>query len=270
VRVDALERRLAAAEPSVAAALRQRGWQISALSSRDRLLLPGDPDPTSIDSYLEDLRHYHFRRLLQEAADLRVVGPEARQKLEARWGGRAVSQTFGRLTTYRLLNRVADSWILTAPRNRTFGETLEWFVAQIFTREFAAPAAWGVSIRQVRRGGDFDVVVVVGGRLGYVECKGSPPYNVSAEALTRFLDRAHQLASDFAVLLLDTTLRIERNIIDNLRPILARYPGFGREILRATAGIYEARGTRPLFVVTSRRSMIVNLQWCLRRLHEVT
>jgi hypothetical protein len=269
VRVDALERRLAVAEPSVATMLRQRGWQISSFSPRDRLLLPRRRDLASIDSYFEDLRHYYFRRLLQEAAELRVIGPEAQQKLEARWGGRAVAQTFSRLTTYELLSRAADTWVLTAPRNRTFGETLEWFVAQVFTREFAAPAAWGVSVRQIRRGGDFDVVAVVSGRLGYVECKGSPPYNVSAEALARFLDRAHQLASDFAILLLDTTLRIERNIIDNLQSMLTRDPETGQNILHATAGVYEARGARPLFVVTSRRSLIVNLRWCLRRLQEI-
>lgn len=267
--MDALERRLAAAGPSIAAMLRQRGWQLGSLLPRDRLLLPRPAGPAAVDRYYEDLRRYHFRRLLQEAAEARVIGPEVRQKLEARWGGRAVARTFGRLATYGLLRHAADAWIFTAPRNRTFGETLEWFVAQVFTREFAAPAAWGVSVREIRRGGDFDVVVAAGPRLGYVECKGSPPYNVSAEALARFLDRAHHLACDFAVLLLDTTLLIERNIVDNLRPLLGRYPETGGTILRVTAGTYTARGPRPLFVVTSRRSLIVNLRWCLRCLHEL-
>jgi hypothetical protein len=156
---------------------------------------------------------------------------------------------------------------LTEPAIHTFGETLEWFVAQVFMREFLAPAAWGVHIREIRYGGDFDVLVVLDGRLGYIECKGSPPYNVPASVLAQFLQRTRQLGPDFTVFLIDTTLRIERNIIANLASLLKSPRGTARGIARLSDGIYEAGGSPALFIVTSRRSLVANLSRCLRRLH---
>ncbi len=168
---------------------------------------------------------------------------------------------------YGLLERTPAGYVLRAPRAATFGDTLEWFVAQVFPREFLAPAAWDVRLLGIGQGGDFDVITVLDGRLGYVECKGSPPYNVSADALARFLGRIGHLVPDFAILVIDTTLRVDRNIIDNLRRLLSESSGVAPGVVRASDGLYEIGGDLPLFVVTSRRSLVENLQQCLRRLY---
>jgi hypothetical protein len=98
-----------------------------------------------------------------------------------------------------------------------------------------------------------------------VECKASPPYNVPAGSLAGFLERLRSLQPEFAILLLDTTLRIDRNIIDNLRR-LREERGSEPRVLRATHGTYEIGDGRPLLVITSRRSLVANLRWCLRRM----
>ncbi|MDR7426660.1 MAG: hypothetical protein QN152_01460 [Armatimonadota bacterium] len=264
-RVALLEQQVARMAPTVDATLRHRGWPAAVHSRDDRLLLPHPASQALIDRYYADLRHYHFRRILQEAAERRRLGPVAVRRLVERWGPRSAT-TLDRLVEYGLLTRRGKGFVLTAEETKTFGETLEWFVAQVFAREFAAPAAWDVRVRGLERGGDFDVLVVLDGRLGYVECKGSPPYNVSADVLARYLERTRHLGPDFTILLLDTTLRIERNIIDNLVRLL-RGGGEPPQVLRVTPGVYEVAGGIPSFVVTSRRSLVANLAVCLRRLH---
>lgn len=265
VRIALLEQQLARMAPSVDASLRHRGWTAAVHSSLQRVLLPEPAEPARIDRYYADLRHYHFRRLLQESAERRRLDPAAVRRLERRWGPRTAA-TLERLVEYGLLRRRGRGFVLAAEEAKTFGETLEWFLAQVFAREFLAPAAWDVRIRGLERGGDFDVLAVLDGRLGYVECKGSPPYNVSADVLARYLERTRRLSPDFTILLLDTTLHIERNIIDNLVRLL-RGEGGPPQVVRATPGVYEVGGGTPFFVVTSRRSLVANLAVCLRRLH---
>lgn len=262
-RVDALERQLRLAAPSVESVLRQRGWSPGSHSSLDHLLLPRPANPALIDRFYDDLRRYHFRRLLQEAAELRALTPRVSAKLEDRWGRRTLEQTFARLREYGLVAKRGKTVRATFPHTHTFGDTLEWFVAQVFVREFSAPAAWDVRIRDIPQGGDFDVLVLLQDRLGYVECKGSPPYNVSADSLAQFLTRTRRLGPDFSILLIDTTLKIDLNIVDNLRVLLDP----GTVFSRPAAGVYEVAGARPLFIVTSQRSLIVNLRLCLRRLY---
>lgn len=262
-RLDVLERQLQLGAASVESALRQRGWSPGRHSSVDHLLLPDPPEPGSIAAFYDDFRQYHFRRLLQEAAELRTLTPRILNRLEDRWGERTVEHAFARLRDYGLLARTGRTWRATFPHTHTFGDTLEWFVAQVLAREFSAPAVWDMRIRDIPQGGDFDVLVVLHHRLGYIECKGSPPYNVSADALAQFLDRTRRLASDFSILVIDTTLKIDRNIIDNLHVLTGPGPVFSH----LTPGVYEVSGARPFFVATSQRSLVANLRLCLRRLH---
>lgn len=268
-RVEALERRISWLGSPVDAALRHRGWRVGSHSRVASVLLPRPADPDRLDRYYEDLRRYHFRRLLQEAAEKRALDSDSLHQLEQRWGIHATSRTLARLVAYGLLDRRPEGYAIRAPLRTTFGDTLEWFVAQVFIREFLAPAAWDVRLLGIREGGDFDVLTVVDGRLGYVECKGSPPYNVSVQALDRFLGRVSRLAPDFAIFLIDTTLLVERNIIDNLRRLLTGAWGSEPPVVRASAGLFQVGGDVPLFVVTSRRSLVENLQQCLRRLFGV-
>jgi hypothetical protein len=266
-RVEALERQMALAGQSVEGALRRRGWRPKAHSSLEHVLLPEPPEPARLDRYYQDLRHYHFRRLLQEAVEQGLLPPPAVRSLEARWGARAVARTLNRLVDYGLLVRDQAGFAATSEKIRSFGGTLEWFVAQVLMREHLAPAAWDVRVREIRQGGDFDVLAVLDGRLGYFECKGSPPYNVSADALAQFLDRCRRLRPDLAVLVLDTTLKIDRNIIANLQVLLGAAAGLPRRLVRASEGMYEADDGMKLFVITGRRSLAANLARCLRRFH---
>ena len=261
-RVEALERRLAAG--AVEAAVRQRGWRPGPHSPRDHLLLPDPASPDRVARFYADLHRYHFRRLLQEAAERRLLTPAALTDLAARWGARAVSAALGRLEDYGLLRRRGRGYALVPEGPRPFGDTLEWFVAELFIREFWAPAVWDARIMDIGRGGDFDVLAVLGSGLAYVECKASPPYNVEVSSLDSFLDRVGTLRPELAVFLIDTTLEVDRNIIDNLRRLMDQR-GAPRTPARVGRGLYDWPGRPPLYVVTARRSLVANLRTCLRR-----
>lgn len=266
-RIEVLEQHVALALPSVEHALRRRGLRSVVPGDLRRVILPAHGDPRTLDRYYHDLWRYHFRRLLQEAVERQALDTGALQALRARWGA-AADRYLERLARYRLLEPHGEGWRFVRPEVRTFGETLEWFVAEVFRREFAAPALWDVRVRGLRPGGDYDVVVLLDQRLGYVECKSSPPHNISAANLEQFVQRLRRLRPDVGLLLIDTTLRIERNILDNLRWLLA--PGRKESVtfMRVTDGVFRAEGSSPpLFVLTGRRSLVVNLHRAVRTLY---
>lgn len=267
-RVKLLEAEVASLRPSVEVALRRRGLSVAALNPLERVILPRPPTPESVDRYYHDLKRYYFRRILQEAAERGKVDAETLSVLSSRWGEGATSRYLRRLVGYRILEAGDGGYQFPFPHIHSLGDTLEWFVAQVFGREFASPAAWGVKLRDLRLGGDFDVLVYVEHLLGYVECKSSPPYNVTVHELRQFLDRLRRLSPDFAILLLDTTLKIERNIVDNLRWLWREGSDRSFEVVRLSEGIHFV--FPDVYLVTSRRSLVHNLGRCLRHRFGVT
>jgi hypothetical protein len=84
------------------------------------------------------------------------------------------------------------------------GPTLEWYVAEWFRRELEAPARHGVTIQEVPRGGDLDVVAFVNDLRIMVECKTGRPENISDIDMRWFLQRAYDFKPEIAVMLIDT------------------------------------------------------------------
>lgn len=90
------------------------------------------------------------------------------------------------------------------------GRTLEWYVAEWFKTELAAPARYGVHVDDLAEGGDLDVVAFVNGLRISVECKSGR--NTTDEQLRLFMQRARDFAPDIAVLLIDSDGNIGRYI----------------------------------------------------------
>ncbi|MEA3313677.1 MAG: hypothetical protein U9Q18_04805, partial [Caldisericota bacterium] len=99
--------------------------------------------------------------------------------------------------------------------------------------------------------GDIDVVARVGTKLVMIECKESPPNNISVGELKSILDRVNYLKPDSFILLIDTTLSIKRNILDNIKWILHDEPQRYRE------GVYRVKGN--YYIVTAKRNILQNL-----------
>jgi hypothetical protein len=150
---------------------------------------------------------------------------------------------------------------------RNFGGTLEWFVAQVMEREFSSSAIWGVRLDHLKSGGDYDVLSWVEGNLLYLEVKSSPPKHIEGSEIGSFLDRVEALRPNFAILLVDTELRMKDKIV----------PLFGEELAdkEVATGPEEAKPIRRLFdetfliqdqifLTNSRPNLISNLARILR------
>ena len=149
--------------------------------------------------------------------------------------------------TYRLKSEAVFS----------FGDTLEWFVANIFEREFSSPALWGVRLGGGSVGGDYDVVAEVEGELVYVEVKSSPPKNIEETEVLAFMSRALDLKPSLAIFLEDTRLRMKDKIMPFFEKVLE-----GRHIDRVQDETFSAEGR--VFITNSAPGLVANLALCLK------
>ncbi len=267
-RVRVLERRLAHLHASVVDVLRQRGFVVDSYNPTAQVLLPHPISADRLDRFYRLLHRYSFRILLRD-----IIRHRDRFEIDdllhycsRRKAVRFVDELVSlgiveRDGGYRLRNRRATS----------FGDTLEWYVGQIFEREFASEAIWGAKLRGLESGGDYDVVAHVGADLAYVEVKSSPPRNIEQPAIGGFLKRLDDLQPDLAIFLEDTHLKMEVKINLMFASERASQAGAGwlsPETTMLRRGVFQA-GPR-VFIINSKPSIIHNLRVCLRTFRRVS
>jgi hypothetical protein len=154
---------------------------------------------------------------------------------------------------------------LNRPGITSFGPTLEWFVAQIFEREFACPAMFGVDFKETDVGGDYDVLTFWEGRLIYVEVKSSPPKSIEDQEITAFFARLHDLIPDVALFFNDTYLRMKDKVVEIFEREIRKLPddvAFSEGPEKIEDEIYHV-GHR-IYILNSKRDIVNNFRVCLR------
>lgn len=244
--------------------LGRRGLRLHRLAPADRLLVsPGLSDEWK-DRLYDLLHRYPFRLLLRDI-------------IKAKDGFRAEEMTSysplyavrGYLSSLEGLGLVARDpngrYRLTRTRVTSFGETLEWFVAEVLRREFFAETIHSASFRTPPPGGDFDVIAAMEGILIYVEVKSSPPRGIEAEEVAGFLRRREILLPHVAMFLVDTHLRMWDKMVPIMEELLGGAPRDSgqahRVVQRLEREIFHV-GHR-LYVLNSSRGIRSNLRCCL-------
>ena len=273
LRLDRLEKELKLATPTVEDTLRRRGFACISHSPLEGIALPLLREEKIVREFYQVLKSYFFRRLFAEIIERRNLSGDDCLGIEKTWGRNAVKKYMEKLTSWGIITDSpsgdpskdcqdyplpAGSYFFPNPAIRNFGETLEWFVAQVFQREFATPSIWKARLKNFQKGGDFDVLVRFEWFLGYVECKSSPPYNVRLDEQREFLERVEGLKPDFAIFLVDTTLDIKRNILDNMQWLL----GMREKLERLEQEVYSTPSK--IYIITSKRSLVKNISVCLK------
>ncbi len=245
--------------------LRIRGYFITESCSLNRVILPKRKDDEIYEKYYQLLFYYRFRRLLSDLIQVKNSGIINLELLLTKWKWEEISEYFEFLISSGILEKIEDKFYFTFYNLDNFGETLEWFVAQILKKEFSIPTLWGVKLLDISRGGDFDVLGLIESYLLYIECKTSPPNNVRLRDLWEFLRRREVLGSQLTIFLIDTTLKVEKNIIDNIKLLLDRRfsPNRKNEVIKEKEGIYFFSPN--LFILQSKGDFIVNFQYIFRR-----
>jgi len=147
----------------------------------------------------------------------------------------------------------------------SFGPTLEWFVAEMFKREFASPALYGVSIKETLSGGDFDVIASWNRRLVYVEVKSSPPRGIEQNEIVTFFSRIDELLPEVAILFNDTQLRMKDKLVVMFEEELKRRYGEKSKTLhpvnRLVDELFHVRNR--IFIINSKKDIFENFSICL-------
>jgi hypothetical protein len=247
----------------VEAFLWQRGFPVIAQGDRSWTLLPSDISLKANEHFYQLMRRYSFRLFLRDL----IQFPEGKDF-------KVLNRYCSMRTVRSYLENLAQLGIVTLGRDRSyhlilqqvssFGPTLEWYVSEIFQREFMAPALFNVRLQHTRYGGDYDVIALIGGRLVYVEVKSSPPRGVELQAVSAFLNRLQDLQPRVAVFLVDTELRMKDKIV----PLFAQALGATDEhtesslVSRLINEIFHIHHS--IYLINSRKGIYSNLRYCFR------
>lgn len=262
--VKRLRKSLALCTPGLEALLKRRGFNIFKKGPAGDLLVPAAGPP---DDWYEHMKHYSFRLYLRD-----VIKQQERFTVESvtRY---ATADVTGDYTRYMVQAGVAEeadgAYRLKGGRIKSFGETLEWFAAQILIREFQTEAIWSVKFKKGHKpgrpgtGGDYDVVAKIGEGLLYMEVKSSPPKQIYQNEITAFLERTRELSPEIAVFFMDTELRMKDKIVPMFEAALPGFSSIAGENhpVRLYRELFRI-GDR-IFIINARGSVAMNIERAL-------
>jgi Holliday junction resolvase len=150
---------------------------------------------------------------------------------------------------------------ITSDKVYSFGDTLEWFIAKIFEREFRANASWGIKLRGTESGGDFDVIASVEGNFIYVEVKSAPPKHIEISDIMAFLKRIYDLKPDISIFFEDTQLRMMDKIVPLFEESLENM-GIKSDIKRLKNELFLVGND--IFIINSDPDIISNISFSLK------
>lgn len=239
--------------PRLVVLLKRRGFTIYKKEPSDDLLVPTRKYQLR---YYQMLHKYSFRLLLRDVIKHQgLFTPEQ----VTRYATPGVTKKYiDNLLSIRLLQKKMKGYVLAKSQVKSFGETLEWYVAQVFTREFGSEAVWGVKFKRPRVGGDYDVIAKLDGALCYAEVKSSPPKQIYDSEIAAFLDRVEDLAPEIAVFLMDTELRMKDKIVPMFEAELAHRSPYPPAVARMERELFNIQDR--IFIINSKEDIVRNLQ----------
>ncbi|HSM94222.1 MAG TPA: hypothetical protein VLT47_15200 [Anaeromyxobacteraceae bacterium] len=239
--------------PEPLAMLRRRGLD----PRRSRPDLPFDPGlpRERLDAIAARLHHYAFRLFLRGAILHREgFTPEQATRYLPADGARALAE--GCVADGIAERRPGGRYRLLHPA-RSFGGTLEWWLARELATRLSCETAYGIRSGARGLGGDIDVVAALEGKLLYVEAKSSPPKHVTVGEITAFLQRIEALRPDVTLFVVDSALRLSDKILPLFAEAFDRLdvpPPAPRRLFRETWAL-----TPHLFLVNAKEDLIDNV-----------
>ncbi len=220
------------------AMLARRGLRPS--KARLDVPFPEDLEEEKAGRLAELLGHYAFRLFLRGA----ILHPEGFAPEEVtQYLKKSQSRAYAEaLVKQGLAGRTPPGRYRLLRTAKSFGGTLEWYVARELGRRFGFDVAAGVRFHARGVGGDLDVVAAAEGKLAYLELKSSPPKNLEAREVAAFFDRVRLLRPDITLFVVDTALRLSDKVLPMLVAEL--------EHRRGGASIVPRRIERELWALT--------------------
>jgi hypothetical protein len=187
--------------------------------------LPFPPgfDEAHQEAFARRLDHYAFRLFLRGAIQHRAgFRPSQATRYVEAAAARDMAEA---LVALGLAERASRGRYRLLHPPRSFGGTLEWYLARELGERLGFDVATALRFGAPGVGGDLDVVAAAEGRLLYAEAKSSPPRQISEEEVRAFFDRLEALRPDLALFVVDTALRLGDKVVPMLAAELARRSG---------------------------------------------
>jgi len=257
-----LRKSLSELTPQLEVLLRRRGFRIFKKEPSEDLMLP---EKEFLKGYHEMLKKYSFRLFLREVIKHQKY---FRLELVTRYATQEVTREYlDYMIKIGLVEKVPDGYRLSIGPIKSFGETLEWFVSEIFREEFSAEAIWGIRFKRPKVGGDYDLIAKVDGKILYMEIKSSPPKQIYQKEITAFFDRLSDLLPEIGVFFVDTELRMKDKIVpmfDEEFKVRYEHPP---KIVRMEKELFQVEDR--IFIMNAKDSVAANIEkvlsWYFRR-----
>jgi hypothetical protein len=255
--VKRLRKSLNILTPGLATILRRRGFRVYKKEPSADLLLPS---PECIDDYYRMLHKYSFRLFLRDVIKHQEFFTQEQVSRYAT--AHVTAEYLAYLARIGLARKKGDGFGLPM-HVKSFGETLEWYVAEVFKREFGAEAIWGVKFKRPKVGGDYDVIAKFDGSLFYAEVKSSPPKQIYDNEISAFLDRVSDFSAEISVFLMDTELRMKDKIVPMFENELRKRSPETPEVGRIEKELFQIEDR--IFIINAKDSIVQNIEKVLHR-----
>jgi len=245
--------------------LRMRGIKVFRKNPFERLFFPPDLSPFYRTQFYEMMERYSFRLVLRD-----MIKYQDRFRIQdlTHYCSPKVVQGYCNLLCEMgaIIKNGKGKYRTRVSPLYSFGPTLEWFIAEMFKREFASPAIYGVSVKNTPSGGDYDVIASWNQRLVYVEVKSSPPKGVEQNEISAFFSRMDDILPDVSFLFNDTQLRMKDKLVVMFEEELGRRHGRDSKALYPVERLIEElfHVQSQVFIVNSKKDVMENFQICLK------
>lgn len=258
--IKKLRKSLSELTPSLEVMLKRRGFTIYKKEPSEDILVP---DKKCANTFFEKLKKYSFRLFLRDVIKhqnfftLEKVTKYATKEVTSRYIDFLLKANLAESTDkgYRLKKRPVKS----------FGETLEWFIARLIEREFESETVWGVKFKRPEVGGDYDLIAKVDSSILYMEIKSSPPKQIYDKEITAFLNRVEDLMPEISIFFVDTELRMKDKIVPMFETELQRRHKKTIPVERIVKELFHIN--KKIFIINAKGSIsanvgtVVNFKW---------
>jgi hypothetical protein len=241
--------------------LGRRGLEPFRLVGRRSVIKPREA--SQVEVYYQRLKRYSFRLVLRDL----IARPGTEPERLTRFCSSATIRThLAYLSNVGLIEPWEHGHRLVISPVRSFGETLEWFVAKLLEEEYSAETLWGVRVKGREPGGDYDVLARIEHELVYVEMTASPPKHIYQHDVGSFFDRIVHVAPHVAIFFVDTELRMTDKLVPLFEAELRKRHGARARmrfpVTRLRGELYHVN--HRVFLINSKRDPATNFRACLR------
>jgi hypothetical protein len=260
--IKRLRKSLSELTPTLDVLLKRRGFRIYKKEPSEDLLVPASE---FMGSFYEMMKRYSFRLFLRDVIKHQKF---FRPENVTRYATAEVTKDYIEyLKSTGLIEKISDGFRLALGRIKSFGETLEWFVADIFKKEFATEAIWGIRFKRPKVGGDYDLIAKVDGAILYMEIKSSPPKQIYQNEISAFFDRVSDFYPEISIFFVDTELRMKDKIVLMFDEELKKRHPVPPKIFRMEKELFQIWDK--IFIVNAKDSIASNIEkvlsWYFRR-----